>query len=296
MPTKPLKPKKRFPPTKRSFSARGGPPDGGVALLYPSAPTIMVSVLGKRGFKKKETVDRLRELSRLFDQHIYDYALNPELREAFDERCRHAETVGRDPDAFIKDETAALKELAKQAARKQEKLALAAEARRRRRAGESFADKVLDEYRQRIEEYPVLHIHEDADIEVSKLFGALARFYDELWNPMEAYLRKAFPQRGQLDRMDLDQRVWRLVPAREGRLPADLERYAAVLHAPSSSNREKTREAQECIKTAAFFLHDVIDVFGRAKNFMSEDKKVENGMKYVHDLISNFRLKDLKRR
>ncbi len=176
-----------------------------------------------RGFNKPDVKKAIDTLLSRYRNLIFDNALNPALIEAFEDRLRHAEVMGRDPARFVEEEEAEYRSLEKKTLMKAHSDSLRDEARRRRLAGETFADKVLDEYRQRIEHYPEVEIHPDADSEVAKIYGALDLLDKNHWSPLLEYLRKAYPRAGQIDRMSIEQRFWRFVSTRPGRLPEELE-------------------------------------------------------------------------
>lgn len=268
-----------------------------VVLAMVSSAAHNIAVLGKgRGFSKAEVTEIIDDLKAKYECLIFDNALNPDLIDAFEDRLFHAKNTGRDPKRFLEEEKAAYQELESKTQAKQYAMSLRNEARRRRLAGESFADKVLDEYRQRIDCYPAVSIHPDADIEVAKLYGAMTLLDSNHWDALETYLRRAFPQAGQIDRMSIEQRFWRFVPSREGRLPDELERYRRALAAPSASKKEKIREAQEAVKMVAFFLHELLDVCEKAAQQTAPDEDIEKAIIYIKDIINDFRIKDLKRR
>lgn len=254
-------------------------------------------MLGKgRGFNKPEIKEATDQLLSSYEQLIFDNALNPALMESLEDRLRHARNTGRDPERFIEEELNAFRVLEAKTLEKERAASVRIEARRRRLAGESFADKVMDENRQKIEHYPLLDIHPDADPEVSRLFGAMEFLDNRHWGSLESYLRRAFPRAGQIDRMSIEQRFWRFVATRKGRLPEELERYRRTLAAPSASKKEKIREAQESVKTVAFYLHDLLDVCEQAIQQLPPSQEVDKALDYVRDMISDFRIKDLKRR
>jgi len=254
-------------------------------------------VLGKgRGFNKADIREAIDELYTRYERLIFDNALSPSLLESFEDRIRHAKNTGRDPNRFLEDELKAFRELETAAVEKEEKNSRREEARRRRLAGESFADKVLDEYRKRIEHYPLLEIHPDADPEISRIYGALDILDKRHWGTIESFLRRAFPRAGQIDRMNIEQRFWRFVSTRKGRLPEELERYRRTLAAPSATKKEIIRETQEAIKSVAFFLHDLLDVCEQALQQVSPDEDVNKALDFIRGVISDFRIKDLKRR
>ena len=254
-------------------------------------------MLGRgKGFRNDKVIESVDDLRKSIEQTVFEYGLSPALRDAFEERYRHAVASGRDAERFVAEEEAALRDIADKAERRREKEEMRLQARQRRLAGETFADKVLDEYRQRIDHYPSLNVHPEADPEVSKLYGAMSLLDVRHWNVLETFLRRAFPQAGNLDRMNIEERFWRHVPVREGRLPAVLERYRQVLAAPSATNKEKVVECQECIKSAAFFLHDLLAVCERARGIADSDPEVDKAIEYINAMIADFRVKDLRRR
>lgn len=254
-------------------------------------------MLGKgRGFNKAEIKEKIDGLISRYELLIFDNALNPTLLESFEDRVRHAKNTGRDPDRFLEEEFKAFKDFEARTMEKERVVSIRNEARRRRLAGESFADKVLDEYRQRIEHYPELDIHPDADPEVARLYGAMEILDQRHWGNLESYLRRAFPRAGQIDRMSIEQRFWRFVATRKGRLPEELERYRRILAAPSATKKEKIREAQEAMKSAAFYLHDLLDVCEQAIQQIPSDDKVEKAQGFIREMIRDFRIKDFKRR
>jgi len=254
-------------------------------------------VLGKgRGFNKPDIKEAIDNLFASYERLIFDNALSPSLLESYEDRIRHAKNTGRDPNRFLEDEFKAFRDLEAATLEKEAQNSRREEVRRRRLAGESFADKVLDEYRKRIEHYPVLEIHPDADPEISRIYGAMDLLDKRHWGALESYLRRAFPRAGQIDRMNIEQRFWRFVATRKGRLPEELERYRRTLAAPSATKKEIIRETQEAIKSVAFFLHDLLDVCEQALQQISPDEDVNKALDFCRGIISDFRIKDLKRR
>ncbi len=266
-------------------------------LAFLSGPHHNEVVLGKgRGYNKAEVTEAVDKLLSRYEALIFDNALNPALIESFEDRLRHAESMGRDPYRFVEEEIEEFKKLEKKTQVKAHADSMRDEARRRRLAGETFADKVLDEYRQKIEHYPEVTIHPDADPEVAKLYGALELLDRNHWGGLLDYLRKAFPRAGQIDRMSIEQRFWRFVPTRKDRLPEELEPYRRSLAAPSGTKKERIREAQEAVKSAAFFLHELLAVCEDARQQTERGDDVERAVSYISEIISDFRVKDLKRR
>ncbi|MCG8451969.1 MAG: hypothetical protein MI717_02150 [Spirochaetales bacterium] len=250
----------------------------------------------KKGFHSKNTQEAIRDLRTRLERLIFDHALNPGLLGAFEDRFRHAKDMGRDPKRYIAEEQRELDALESKAQAKQRQDAMRMEARRRQEEGQTLADRVLGEYRQRIDHYPSFNFHPDADFEVRQLYGALDHFDKGYYGTVESYLRRAFPQAGQLDRMSIEQRFWRFVSTRNGRVPDELERYRRALASPAVHKKELEQEVQEAIRSAAFFLHELLDLCEQAAGEEPPTAEEERAIAYIRGLIHDFRLKDLKRR
>ena len=248
-----------------------------------------------RSYDKKGIRAVLDRLVSDYERLIFDYALNPGLLEAFNDRVLHAERAGRDPEKFLGEEIESYKELEKQTAEKKHIESTISETRRRRMAGETFADKILNEYKERIEDYPSVHIHQNADPEVCKLYGAMYLLDRRHWNSLASYLKRVYPRAGQLDRTNIEQRFWRLVSTREGRIPEELEPYRRALVAPTTSQQDRIREGREAIKMVAFYLHDLLEIYERATALVTPRLEVREAIDFVYEIISDFRIGDLKR-
>lgn len=247
-----------------------------------------------RNYEKQDFKRQIRDITAQYEALIFDKALNPELLTAFYDRLTHAKNSGRDAERFLEEELSLYEELEMKAVYQEQNANMREEARRRRLSGDTYADQVLKEYRRRIEHYPDVEIHPDAEFEVQKLYGAMGFFDNNHWNCIEIFLRQAFPQAGQFDRMSIEQRFWRFSSTRSGRIPEALERYQRSLSTPSISNKERTREAQEAIKAVAFFLHELLEICEQGTHVFQPDEEVEKAIFYIHSIIKDFRLKNLK--
>ena len=253
-------------------------------------------MLGKRRLKKAKFEETFNELRAQYENLIFENALNPALLLAYDERVNHAAKFGRDPEKFLQEELQAFDELEARTRNKENAESKLIEIRRRQLAGETFTDQIIDEYRQRIEHYPKIRIHQNADLEVAKLYGAMYVLDRKHWGAMESYLRRAFPRAGQIDRMSIEQRFWRFVATRKGRLPEELEAYRRSLAIPSTSSKERAKEAQEAVKSVAFYLHDLLEVCEKASHQVQHTAEIADALEFIQNILSDFRLNDLKRR
>ena len=254
------------------------------------------TVLGKgRWYDKKGIRVILDRLVSDYERLIFDYALNPGLLESLNKRIRHAESTGRDPEKFLGEEIKTFKELENKAVENKRIESTINETRRRRLAGETFADKILNEYKMRIEHYPSVYIHQHADPEICKLYGAMRLLDKSHWNALTSYLKRVYPRAGQLDRTNIEQGFWRLISTREGRLPEELEPYRRALAAPISSQKDRIREGREAIKMVAFFLHDLLEIYERGVAIVTPQPEVRDAIDFVYEIMNNFRIGDLKR-
>lgn len=231
-----------------------------------------------------------------YEKLIAEYSLNSQFLDAFKKRYSDAETRIRNIEGFLEDERKEFDRLeryfrAKREARNGEK-----NLKKSKNDVGDFADRVLEEQRKRISHYPSLEIHPNADPEVEKLYGALSHFDHLYWPHVESYLRRAFPQAGQLDRMSIEQRFWRFVTSISNRVPAELERYQSILAEKKNLGTDRHREVREAIKSASFLLHELLEVCNRGDKKVPHDEKLSAAMSYVEGIIADFRLKSLKRR
>jgi len=246
-----------------------------------------------RGYDKKGIRVHLDRLVSDYEHLIFDYALNPELLEAFNDRVRHAENAGRDPERFLGEEIKTYRELERRTVEKNRVESTINETRRRRLAGETFADKILNEFKKRIAHYPSVHIHQHADPEICKLYGAMHLLDRRHWNFLISYFRRVYPRTGQLDRTNIEQRFWHLISTREGRIPEGLALYRRALASPTTSPKDRIREGREAIKMVAFFFHDLLEIYERATTLVTPQPEAKNAIDFVYEVIDDFRIGDL---
>lgn len=249
-----------------------------------------------RRFEKPQHKRVIQNLTERYEILIFNQSLNPDLLTSFQNRLSHARISGRDPERFLEEELKAFKILEMKVMKQEAIKALHQEAQQKTKAGESFADNVLNDFNQRIEHYPELNIHPDAEFEVQKLFGAMEYLDKHYWSVLEVFFRRAFSRPGQIDRVSIEQQFWRFSSSRRDRLPEVLENYRRSLISPSASSRQKSREAQLVIKSVAFFLNDLMDVCQRAAQIVEVEQDVEQAIAYVHNILEDFRIKHFRQR
>ena len=125
-----------------------------------------------------------------------------------------------------------------------------------------------------------------------KLYGALGYLYKEHWHALSDFLRRYHSSELSYN---LESRLLRMAVMGADDVPPELERYQFLLSQRGKFTTELFREAQDCIKRASFFLHDLRILLVDYRERGVIDEKVEMAYKFVDNIIQDFRLKDLKR-
>jgi hypothetical protein len=239
---------------------------------------------------QKEIEAALARIRQKYDDHIITYMTDMAEKTAFEERYAMALNARVDLTRFIQEEIIHVQELEKKASVAVDR------AERRKKAPrvskKSFADKIMEELEQRIDPYPSLDFNEHASLEVRKLYGALGVLQDKYWHSLGDFLRKAHSFELSYN---LENRLFRMTASRPDEIPAELERYQFLLSQKGRYATELFREAQESIKRASFFLHDLRILLLESIERGIVDENVEKAYKYVENIIQDFRLKDLKK-
>lgn len=245
----------------------------------------------KNSNTKYQTADDVRRMinsiSARYETLINAKHLKSSYLNGFENRVAHARTTFRTLDRFFDEELEEIKKLEQTV---QNKLREQQEKSDPQSGSmNQIADEIIQKHKETIAAYPALKIHPTADEEVRRLYGAISYLDKHYWAVFDSYLHKAYPQAGQIDRMSLEQRFWRLISPREGRLPEDLERYYQVL-VHSSLTIERLTEARETIKNVAFFLHDLIQICENAKERYDVTEELKSAIQFVRKIIDDFRL------
>ncbi len=162
----------------------------------------------------------------------------------------------------------------------------------------SFADRIIAEHRQRIAKYPPIQIHTDASDELERLYGCLSTIEREIWPGVEKLMRVAYTSIVLSPRAQLEERIVTLCRSSASGACPRLLRYQTLFDWLPRSVNEIEKEEKKCLLDAAFFLHDLSGALAemrKSSNLESWDKEnVDKMLGYVHNLVDDFRLKDLK--
>jgi len=239
---------------------------------------------------QKEIQAALVRIRQKYDDHIITYMTDIAEKSAFEERYVMALNARVDLTRFVQEEILHLQELERKAAVAVDR---AERLKKMPKTGKkSFADKIMEELEERIQSYPSLDFNEHASLEVQKLYGALGVLHEKYWNSLGDFLRATHSFELSYN---LENRLLRMTAAGTDGIPPELERYQFLLSQKGKYASELFREAQESIKRASFFLHDLRILLQESMERGMIDENVEKAYKYVENIIQDFRLKDLKK-
>ncbi len=242
----------------------------------------------------------VEKIRRGYDDYMVRHVRSRRARDAFEQRYFDARRARIALDRFVAEELRWLRRLEAEASAEERAAQLEAE----KQAGEnegakrSFADRILDEMRSRIEKYPVVGLDADEVLEVDKLYGALGRFERQHWPKIDRIYRKVYPSRYSGPRIVLENRLFELAEPTSGLYPQRLQTLISMLGRFPRNYREIEWEVKQCILSASFFLHMADEELSTLVEDESigelERQAVEKGRNFVHTVIEDFRLTDLK--
>jgi hypothetical protein len=238
----------------------------------------------------------VEKIRRKYDEYIDKYFKPSSLRKAFEGRYLKALQAKVDVSSFLLAEISAIQELI---AREEERVRLGPV--RPAEKEPSFADKVLEENRARISGYRDVVFHADAGEEVRRLAGALTDLAGDRWQDLASALVDTMYTMSSSEMLALDSQLRSLASPGAEEAPQALNRLVGQLRKFPRSYSAIDRDEKEYILEAAFFLHDLSVILKRVVEVhtdisASKRKVLEDSITHVWAIISDFRLKDLKRK
>ncbi len=243
-----------------------------------------------------EITSSIEKIRRKYDEYIDKYFKPASLRRAFEGRYLKALQAKVDVSSFLLAEISAIQELI---AREEERIRLGSV--RPAEKKQSFADKVLEENRARMAGYRDVVFHPDAGEEVRRLAGALTNLAGVRWQDLTSALADTMYAMSSSEMLSLDSQLRYLSSPGGDEVPQALNRLVVQLRKFPRNYSVIDREEKEYILEAAFFLHDLSVVLKRVMEVHTEisaakRKVVDDCIAHVWGIISDFRLKDLKRK
>ena len=162
----------------------------------------------------------------------------------------------------------------------------------------SIADRIFDENRDKIRKYQGIGLDDIDAFEINKLYGAIKFFEINYWPVIEKILRRIYPSRYSGPRMNMENRLFEITITGPDGFPPGLIKLRTMLERSPREFSSLQRETQRCMLDVAFLLHDLRDelptFFEGGVITKDEHKAVEETMEYVHNILDDFRLMDLK--
>lgn len=163
----------------------------------------------------------------------------------------------------------------------------------------SFADRMIEEFEERIKKYPEIIIHPDASFEIKKLFGALSCVEKDYWGMVDRALRNNAGSKRFSDTIDIEPEINRQCISGTNGIPPALGTYLTLLERVPRDSRAVEREEKRCLVNAAVLLKrlqmEIIRALDLASSNPDENSKesLTEAKVYIDGMIDDFRLKDL---
>ncbi len=239
----------------------------------------------------------VEKIRKRYDTYVNKYFKPKTLKEAFEERYIRALRAGVDISSFLMAEISAIEELID---REEKKVAMEP-AKPEPEKQHSIADRVLEENRKRIIKYPDIQFHQDASEETRRLLGALTNLLRDRWQQIGDALQDTMYSMSSSEMLSLDSQLHYLASTDNDEIPQFLIRLIAQLRKFPRNYTLIERDEKEYVLEAAFFLNDLFVVLERVKRVytdMAEDarKTIDDNLAHVWEVISDFRVKDFKRK
>jgi len=162
--------------------------------------------------------------------------------------------------------------------------------------GPSNADRMLEEFAQRISAWAPLEFSDRADEETRRLAGALSEFEAE-WGRAIPGVRALPPgtDAARLAAAVAERARTRLEPSRSGGYPRALDDLALALARLTSGERERERLCKEYIKESGFLCNLVSDLFHELDAIgFAGGYDYQAGAEAVDAIIHAFRLREFR--
>ena len=238
------------------------------------------------------------KIRRKYDEYCTKFFKAKRIKQQFEDRYLNALKQGVDVSNFLLAEISAIEELIRI---EEEKIQAAPVVEKPAQKKTDFADKIIAENMQKIEKYTAISIHKDANPEVKRLLGALNCLYEQHFPALHSILRKIHSNAGNRDVTAIENKLRQLGYLGNERVSASLARYYTLINQFPRDYRAVEREEKDYILESAFMLHDLRDllIMINEQNHLLESRHKEEFKTlydYVDGLISDFRLKELRRK
>ena len=257
--------------------------------------------MGKR--INSDEIERAAEKIRTkYTDLIVSYMLNPRIKNGFEERYSEIKKYGFDPVRFLTDEIKALKEIEQIEKEKINKAAKSINIELEKKENieevkKDFADKIIEQLNKKIEKYPAFFIHQNANKEIEKLFGALIDFDMNMWKTYEEIAKKYRINKYDLAYTRLEKMLNNFTRIYSEEVTVRLLQYKNMLNSPFSKTSNIDKEEKLCLLECAVLIKMLIETINGLIAYPDilqiEKEKLQNLIDYLDTMAEDFRLKDL---
>jgi hypothetical protein len=270
----------------------------------------------KKKLSNEELMKVVDKIKTKYNSLIDDFKMSRSLLSSFEDRYMEALKKSKDLSVFLLAEIEAVEEFYNKEKERRE------EARKKRlnKNQETFADKVFDANRKKIEKYQKAVLSFDADEEIARLIGAIRQFLNNYW-PALTHIYKG--EANSTIKSILGDLHYQLLIKYDYKGDPPITRsYADSLNRFSVDKKKIESEYYYILKETAFLLNKILD---RLKLILKEnripdintklyvpeyDQKewyknnfqdlshkecIEKVYNYLSDLIIDFRIKDIRK-
>lgn len=257
----------------------------------------------KKKLSNIEVEAAVNGIRKKYNDLIVEYMKPKVIKDSFEDRYIGALRARVDMGNFIYTELLMVGNLVKIEKEKQHKLALKRQKnldniKMKNNDHKSFADRVFDANRDKIRKYQGIGLDDTDAFEINKLYGALKFFEINYWPLIEKILRRIYPSRYSGPRVGFENRLFEITITGPDGFPPGLIKLRTMLNRSPRGYSSLERETQRCMLDVSFLLHDISDELPAFKEdgilLKDEKKPLEETIEYVHTVLEDFRLLDLK--
>ena len=243
-------------------------------------------------------------IRKKYNDLIVEYMKPKIIKDSFEDRYIGALRARVDMGNFIYTEILVVSNLLKIEKEKQHQLELKRDKRLKNAKDpnidkkRSIADRVFEANRDKIRKYQGIGLDDSDAFEINKLYGAVKFFEVNYWPFMEKILRRIYPSRYSGPRVSMENRLFEITITGPDGFPPGLIKLRTMLNRLPREYSSLERETQRCILDVSFLLHDIFDelpTFNEEGILVKDEiKPLEETVEYVHTVLDDFRLMDLK--
>lgn len=251
----------------------------------------------KKEHLSPDEVDKIvKKIKERYRDFMIEYMRPDTVRliDLFEERYIQALKARIDLTDFVYAEVMTIDELFRQEKQKEGKVV---PREKKQETGPDLADRVLEEFRKRIEPYPDAPLPPSVPFEIRKLFGALMEFERQYWHRIQNMVRKYFPAYYASMRAALETRIFHFCTSNMEGFPPRISRYCAMFTRFPRNYKLIDKEEKACLAETSSLLQEVLSELTALDNVPQmepEEKEVIAGSRTnINNILYDFRLKDL---